>query len=68
MLNDKQRSDLEQAIAGMREVFPSSWRQLYEGCIEEGFTEKQSMDLVKTYILSQNPFGIRPCDGSATDI
>ena len=66
MLSPKQRSEIEQDIATMRDIYPRTWRQLFLGCVKEGFTPAQSMDLVKTYILSQNIVGIRPSnDGGA---
>jgi len=60
MLDDKIRSEVEQAQAAMVELWPSLWRQLFLRNIEEGFTEGQSMDLVKAYILSTNVHGSRP--------
>jgi hypothetical protein len=67
MIDDKKRSELEQSIAAMRELFPHCWRALYDGCISENFSEAQSMDLVKTYILSQNPHGIRPSNDGGSE-
>ncbi len=60
MLSEKVRAEVEQGIAEFVEVFPSVWHQLFEKCVKEGFSEEQAMDLVKTYILSQNAYGIRP--------
>jgi len=66
MLDNQKRSELEQAIAGLSELLPRTWKSIYNGCLEVGFDSQLAMDLVKTYILSQNPFGIRPPnDGGA---
>ena len=32
------------------ETFPPLWFSLYTGCVEEGFTEVQALELVKAYI------------------
>lgn len=60
MLDARKRRDLDEAVAALSEVLPITWRQLYKGCISEGFSSEQAMGLVKTYILSQNPYGIAP--------
>ena len=57
MLDPKKQHDLEQAFACFTEYYPSLWRGIYLKCVEEGFTPIESLDLVKTYILSQNPNG-----------
>jgi len=58
MLNDKERSDIDQAIAACSEMFPRIWHCLYEGLKSEGFTEEQSFRLLIAYILSQNIKGL----------
>lgn len=50
-MTPKQIHEVEQATAFITEHLPSLWRQIYDNCIKEGFTEKQSMELLKTYIL-----------------
>lgn len=60
MLDEKLRAELDQAIAGMKEMMPPLWRQLFESCQEVGFDKGQALELVKAYILAQNPWGIRP--------
>lgn len=65
MLDPEMIAKLEQAAAAMLEVAPvlsKQWKALYDGCMNEGFTAEQSMQLVKAYILSQNPHGIRGAD------
>ena len=60
MLDDKTRALLDQARAGLEETFPSLWHGLYSRCVEEGFTEEQALQLVRTYIMSLCPFGVKP--------
>lgn len=57
MLDGPERQNLEQAIAQAGEIFPRTWREVFNGCIREGFNHHESMELLKTYILSQNPHG-----------
>lgn len=59
MLDDKIRADFDQAKSTLAETFPPWWRELYVSCIREGFSEEESMDLVKTYILSCSPNGVK---------
>ena len=56
MINGK----LEQELANIRDTLPHLWWALYQGCVSAGFGELQSFALLQTYILAQNPFGIRP--------
>ncbi|MCK9569130.1 hypothetical protein M0R72_09325 [Candidatus Pacearchaeota archaeon] len=58
MLNDKERAELDQAMAACAEMFPRMWRSLYEGLKSEGFTEEQAMRLLIAHILSQNIKGL----------
>ncbi len=60
MLDDKQRAQIDQNLATMKELLPPIWMGLFVGCQDAGFNELQAFDLVKTYILSQNPNGTRP--------
>ena len=59
MLDDKTRAAIDQAKAGAEEIFPPLWYGLYRRCVEEGFTEDQAIRLVKAYIVSMCPFGVR---------
>ena len=63
MLDPKRQAEFDQGVEAMGEVFPAMWCKLFEKCKEEGFTEQQAFDLVKTYILSQNPNGIKGAKG-----
>lgn len=52
MLNDQKRAELDQAMVAIAEFLPPLWRQLYIKLIEQEFTETQSLELVKTYIMA----------------
>ena len=41
---------MDQAIAFFRNDYPKMLHSLYLGCVEEGFTEAQSMEIVRFYI------------------
>ncbi len=43
-------AELDQARAELKELFPSAWKALYDGCLDEGFTEAQAMELLKAFI------------------
>jgi len=64
---DKQRrlQELEQGIAGIRDVIPRMWRQIYLGCLDQGFSPRQSFALLQTHILAQN--GVKPPDNDKDD-
>jgi len=51
-------SDAEYAL--FRDHMPRLWRNVYEGCLDQGFNKVQAFILLQTYILSQNPNGIQP--------
>ena len=52
MIDPKQQADLDQAAAFLAEAIPPTCRSIYTGLIQEGFTEAQAMDLVKTWLMS----------------
>ena len=52
MLDPKQISSFDQASSSIIETIPSFIRNLYLKFVEEGFSEQQSMELVKTYLQS----------------
>ena len=60
----KKDAELEQAIASFRDMVPRSWWSLYHGCMNQGFNETESFDLLKTYILSSHSGGINPHSGN----
>jgi len=54
--------ELEESLLAFRNVLPRCWWNIYQGCLETGFDHLQSVALLMTYILAQNPSGIRPPD------
>ena len=52
MLDPKQRAELDQASSALSEMLPQLWRAMYLGLMFEGFTEAQSLELVKAYITA----------------
>ena len=53
MLDPKKQAEYEQGTAALIEMLPPLWRGLYIGCVEQGFTGQDALDLVRTYIMSQ---------------
>ena len=50
-MNDpKWSQENEQVLAYIGDVLPRMWRSIYEGCIREGFTEQQAMEIVSDVI------------------
>lgn len=47
--------ELDQSIATIVEMFPIMWWGLYNGCVKQGFTEYQALELVKAYITTVTP-------------
>ena len=54
--------ELDQQIAAAADFMPTFWHALYQSCLRVGFNERQAFSLIQTYILGQNPNGIRPQD------
>jgi len=46
----KKQAKLDQDVTLITDNLPPMWRNLYTKCIKEGFTEKQSFELLKTFI------------------
>lgn len=42
--------EIEQAMKGLTDSMPSAWKSLYDACVKEGFTEKQSMEILLSFI------------------
>ncbi len=57
MLDDEIRSKIDQSTALMAEMWPPMWRNIYLSLVKEGFTEVESLDLLKVFILSQGTHG-----------
>lgn len=53
---------LDEAVTQATDLFPPMWRSLHDKCRSEGFSDSESLQLVKAYILSQCPYGIRGTD------
>ena len=56
--------NFDEELTTVRNTIPRLWWNIYQGCITAGFNELQSFILTQTYILGQNPYGIRPNDTS----
>lgn len=52
MLNPEEQADLDQKLSQAADSLPLIWWRLYENCLASGFNENQSLELVKTHILS----------------
>lgn len=50
MINDRTRSEFDQGAATVSKLLPSLWRQLFLGCVAQGFTKSQAFELLKEYI------------------
>ncbi len=61
-------SDINEAMVLFRSILPRTWRNLYEGCVHEGFDTHQAFLLLQTYILAQNPNGSCPPGGNGPDV
>jgi len=52
VLDDKVKAKLDQSSALLAEMLPPLWWGIYKACVDEGFTESQALELVKTYLSS----------------
>ena len=52
MLDDKARAEFDQSAELLGEALPAMWKRIYDGCREQGFSEADSRDLLKTYITA----------------
>ena len=50
MIDAKKKAELDQQMALMLDFLPTQWRLLFLRLIQEGFTETQALDLLKSYI------------------
>ena len=60
-------NEREQLLAQMRDSLPQMWYAIYSGSLAAGFDQVQAFTLLQTWLLSQNPHGIRPPSGSGPD-
>ena len=51
---------IEELLVSFRESIPRLYWGLYQGLLAAGFDQPQAFTLLQTYVLSQNPYGIRP--------
>jgi len=56
-------ADMDQASAFVTDNFPKLWHGLFARCKEEGFTEPQALEVVKSYI--EATLGLRFIGGGA---
>lgn len=54
----KRQAEFDRAMASIGDTLPPLWRRLFMNNREEGFTDSESFELLKVYILSQCPFGV----------
>lgn len=52
MLNPKEQHDAEQGSAYLAEFLPPAWWGIYSGCLKEGFSEAQSFELVRSWMMA----------------
>jgi len=57
MLDPQIQAEFDQSAKLLGDNLPPLWKKLFDGCIKEGFTEIQAMELVKTYIMSLSRAG-----------
>lgn len=50
MLNDRQKSEIDQALALLADVWPAALFRFYTNCVEAGFSAIQAMDLTQTLL------------------
>lgn len=62
-MSPEQERELEESLVNARNYLPRAWWNLYQGCLASGFDRLQAFVLLQTYILAQNPSGIRPAPG-----
>lgn len=51
-MTPEQRAAIDQSTAVFNDYMPTMWRQLYLRLVEEGFTEPQAFELLKTYVTA----------------
>jgi hypothetical protein len=56
-IDPEKQAEMDQSAAWLGDNLPNLWRRLYEECGRRGFSEDESMQLVKAYIVGQNPNG-----------
>lgn len=49
-MSDAEKAKTDQVLAQIRDGLPSFWWAIYTGCLQQGFCEKQSMQILIAYI------------------
>lgn len=47
---NESKSEIDQALAHLRDATPGIWWALYSGCLEKGFNPEQALKLVMAWI------------------
>ncbi len=50
-------AEIDQATAELSGMLPTLWKSLYDGCINKGFSQSQSMSLVMAWIRATTQRG-----------
>lgn len=66
-MDEMREGEMDQELAKMRDFIPGLWFAMYQGCLDKGFDKYQSMGLLQTWILAQNPNGIQPPKGEGPE-
>lgn len=53
-MNPKDKAQLDQSAAALKELMPTMWWAVYSGCVNKGFTPDQAIKLTVAYIQSTN--------------
>lgn len=52
MLDPKKQQEIDQSAAFIGEQLPPVWKRIYDNCVAQGFSEVDSLQLVKTYMIA----------------
>jgi hypothetical protein len=63
------RDEIEDSLLFFRQTVTRTWWNLYQGCLDQGFDNKQAFVLVQTYILGNGNSDLKPpdADGPGSD-
>lgn len=51
-MTPKEQSEQDQLLASACETFPIIWKRMFDNLIQQGFTKRQALVILKTFILS----------------
>jgi hypothetical protein len=60
-------NETEDVLLFFRQTTTRVWFNLYQGCLDRGFDERQAFVLVQTYILANGTADVHPPDGSGPE-